>query len=360
MTKTPIVLQNQVIAGDALKVLEKLPSNSIHTVITSPPYFNLRDYGMKGQIGNEKSLEEYIEKIVSVFREIQRVLRDDGTIWINLGDSYNSSWRSKKNTFESWERAKEFGTRIREPSKLTKAPRVSNLKRKNLLGVPWRIALALQEDGWILRQDIIWHKPSTKPNPVQDRCVTNHEYIFLLSKNPIYFYDLEAVKEPAVSADPNHPSFRPKSLAAKRSRIKSANTKYQTNFKTVLETRNKRSVWTVTTKRFKEAHFATFPIDLIEPCVRASTSEKGVCSKCGAPYIRKKRKLDEWLWKRGCTHKAPIKPALILDPFGGAGTTALASKKHGRDYLLIELNPKYARMARRRIKKYLREIEKTP
>ncbi|TGM87934.1 DNA-methyltransferase [Leptospira licerasiae] len=359
MTKTLSNLQNKVIVGDALQVLQKIPSNTVHTVITSPPYFNLRDYGMKGQIGHENTLEEYVQKLVNVFREIRRVLREDGTVWINLGDSYNSSWKNRIHS-DSWERNKEFGKRVNEPSKLTSAPRIESLKRKNLLGVPWRVALALQEDGWILRQDIIWHKPSTKPNPVRDRCVTNHEYIFLLSKNPMYFYDIEAVREPAVSADPNHPSFRPKSLAIKRSRIQNAKTKYQTNFKTVLETRNKRSVWTVTTKRFKGAHFATFPIDLIEPCVKASTSEKGVCSKCGAPLVRKKRKLDTWFWKRGCSHKAPIKPALVLDPFSGAGTTALASKKHGRDYLLIELNPKYASMSRRRIKKYLREFEKTP
>ncbi|EIE01429.1 DNA-methyltransferase [Leptospira licerasiae] len=357
MIKTPADLQNKVIVGDALQVLQKIPSNSVHTVITSPPYFNLRDYGMKGQIGHENTLEEYVEKLVLVFREIRRVLRDDGTVWINLGDSYNSSWKNKRNV-DSWDRNKEFGKRVTEPSKLTGAPRIETLKRKNLLGVPWRVALALQADSWILRQDIIWHKPSTKPNPVQDRCVTNHEYIFLLSKNPLYFYDLEAVREPADTTNPNHPSYRPKALEKRRSRILNQNTKYKTNFKTVLETRNKRSVWTVTTKRFKGAHFATFPIDLIEPCVKASTSEKGVCGKCGAPWVRKKKKLDAW--ERGCTHKGPIKPALVLDPFAGAGTTALASKKHGRDYLLIELNPKYASMSRRRIKKYLRGLDKVP
>ncbi|MCR1794881.1 site-specific DNA-methyltransferase [Leptospira sp. id769339] len=357
MTKIPRDLQNKVLVGDAYQVLQEIPSNSVHAVVTSPPYFNLRDYGIKGQIGLENTLEEYVQKLVKVFREVRRVLREDGTVWINLGDSYNSSWKNRKQNRESWERNKEFGKKTNEPSKLTSAPRIETLKRKNLLGVPWRVALALQADGWILRQDIIWHKPSTKPHPVRDRCVTNHEYIFLLSKNPMYFYDLEAIKEKAVSADPNHPGYRPKALALKRSRVHNLKTKYQTNFKTVLETRNKRSVWTVTTKRFKDAHFATFPIDLIEPIVKASTSEKGVCGKCGAPMVRKRRNTDTWLWKRGCTHKAPLKPALVLDPFGGAGTTALASKKHGRDYLLIELNPKYASLSRRRIKKYLISLE---
>jgi DNA modification methylase len=298
-----------------------MPSSSVHTCITSPPYFGLRDYGHDGQIGLEQTPDEFVAKLVDVFREVRRVLRDDGTVWLNLGDSYAGAGPSgasyeSETTKRRAEMKSDGSFRISKTLAsrgLTYADKKPipppGLKKKDLIGIPWRVAFALQADGWYLRQDIIWHKPSPMPESVRDRCTKAHEYVFLLSKNEKYYFDAEAIKEPAVQAG-----------RVRADRM--GGNKYVEGVKhsdgsvfTGSDTRNKRSVWTVTTKPYKGAHFATFPPDLIEPCVLA-----------------------------GC----PV-GGTVLDPFGGAGTTGVVAKKYGRNAILCELNPEYANMARARI-----------
>lgn len=266
----------------------------------------MRDYGAEGQLGLEKSPEEYVSKLVEVFREVRRVLRDDGTLWLNLGDSYaaaNSSGPQGK----SGERASRSFT-------ATTIPKMgSGLKPKDLVGIPWRVALALQADGWYLRQDIIWHKPNPMPESVTDRCVKSHEYIFLLSKSAKYFFDHLSIKEPATC--PRGPgNKRPYEIPGQRSG-ENSNLGGSIHKIGARETRNKRSVWKVTTKPFKGAHFATFPPDLIEPCVLA-----------------------------GCP-----KDGIVLDPFFGAGTTGLVAIKNQRSFIGIEINKEYFEMAKQRI-----------
>ena len=292
--------------GDCLDILPTLEAGSVHWCVTSPPYYGLRDYGHDGQIGLEETPEAYVEKMVQVFREVRRVLRDDGTVWLNLGDSYASSGPKSNNnglggstltTGTTMPRREEV-ERLKGKSLPGSIP--DGLKPKDLIGIPWRVALALQADGWWLRQDIIWHKPNPMPESVTDRCTKAHEYIFLLSKSARYYYDAEAVKEE--SLDPE--SYRPRGK-------RNADGK-------MYPTRNRRSVWTVTTQPFKGAHFATFPPKLIEPCVLA-----------------------------GC----PV-GGTVLDPFNGAGTTGLVALQNGRRYVGVELNPDYLEMARQRIDTY--------
>lgn len=293
----------EIINGDALEVLKTLKSESVQTCVTSPPYFGLRDYGVDGQIGLEETPEAYMQKLAEIFREVRRVLRDDGTLWLNLGDSYAGSGKggqSEAKRSENWQ--PEYGN---------KGARYG-LKSKDLIGIPWRVAFALQADGWYLRQDIIWHKPNPMPESVTDRCTKAHEYIFLLSKSPTYYYDHEAIKEPAVMN--RWGGKKPMNLT---------NSKDQQNVFGGLtrerdmmpETRNRRSVWTVATKPYKGAHFATFPPDLIKPCILA-----------GAPF-----------------------GGIVLDPFLGSGTTAAVAKALGRNYIGIELNPAYIQLANNRI-----------
>lgn len=302
-----------IIVGDCLETLKTLPDASVQTCITSPPYWGLRDYGMPGQLGLEKTPEEYTAKMVGVFREVRRVLKDDGTLWLNLGDSYagnNSSCGENEK--------RNLGNDIFHGGSSHLAQRRTvgnhNLKLKDLVGIPWRVAFALQADGWYLRQDIIWHKPNPMPESVRDRCTKAHEYIFLLTKKDRYYFDADAVKEPAtkkpdsnVSAckyEGDDPFFATKQ-GIKKARIK--------DFR--LLGRNRRSVWSIATQPCKEAHFATFPPKLIEPCVLAGSKE-------------------------GDT---------ILDPFNGAGTTGMVAARYGREYIGIELNPDYAEIAKRRI-----------
>lgn len=308
----------KVLVGDCVTQMSTLASGSVHTCVTSPPYFGLRDYGVDGQIGLESTPDAYVARLVEVFREVRRVLRDDGTLWLNLGDSYNSAPVGSFNGggFKDVSAA----SRGRDMSGVATSGRLnklaaSGLPPKNLIGIPWRVALALQADGWHLRQDIIWYKPNPMPESVTDRCTKSHEYIFLLSKGPRYYYDADAVKEP----------LAPTSLSRLNQNVEAqvgttrAYGKTNGNFKAQgdLETglRNRRSVWTVTTKPFKGAHFATFPPDLIEPCVLA-----------GAPV--------------GGT---------VLDPFGGSGTTAGVALKHDRDAVICELNADYVGMMPSRI-----------
>jgi DNA modification methylase len=269
----------KILRGNALDKLKDIPEQSIHTCITSPPYFNLRNYGHKDQLGLESNSEEFIQNLVNVFSQVKRVLKDDGTLWLNMGDTWD--------------------------------------KNKQLLGIPWRTALALQQDGWILRSDIIWHKPNVMPSSVRDRVTNCHEYIFLLSKNKKYYYDNEIIKEDSTFKN-SKGEFRPNGMAGigkknkgkKGFEIRSglSNMKEQPK-------RNKRSVWTITNKPFKDAHFAVFPPDLIEPCVLAG------CPKNGT----------------------------ILDPFAGSGTTGVVAQKHNRNAVLVELNDEYIKIAKKRL-----------
>ena len=304
-----------ILIGDCRNLLREMAEKSVHTCVTSPPYFGLRDYGMDDQIGLEQTPEAFVAEMVAVFREVKRVLRDDGTLWLNLGDSYAGSGKGRNgdgspNVDPLSKQATSAGTII---GNLIKS-HTPNLKPKDLIGIPWRVAFALQADGWYLRQDIIWHKPNPMPESVTDRCTKAHEYIFLLSKSPQYYFDHEAIKEPVANSSISRLSQNnlPNQLGSDRVPFTTNGT-----MKAVgnTEIRNKRSVWTITTKPFKGAHFATFPPDLIEPCILAGCPEGGT----------------------------------VLDPFGGAGTTGLVASNHNRNSILCELNPKYAQLALDRI-----------
>lgn len=296
--------------GDCIETMRRLPAGSVHTCVTSPPYFGLRDYGVDGQIGLEPTPDEYVAALVAVFREVRRVLRDDGTLWLNLGDSYAANRGCQVEQSKGGPKhgpAQAVGGRGQKASDY-------GLKPKDLIGIPWRVAFALQADGWYLRQDIIWHKPNPMPESVTDRCTKAHEYIFLLSKSPRYYFDHEAIKEPATGRNPGNKAH--KYVAAyDASDTEEHRTKAGLLAVGPRETRNRRSVWTVATKPFKGAHFATFPPDLIEPCILAGCPEGGT----------------------------------VLDPFGGAGTTGLVATQAGRNAVLCEINPEYVEMARKRI-----------
>ena len=289
---------NQLILGNCLDVLPTLPAASVNCVITSPPYFGLRDYGMDEQIGLEQTPAEYVQKLVSVFRECWRVLRDDGTLWLNLGDSYNGSGGAGGDY-------KEGGLKEGQP----KYPgrKLTGLKSKDLIGIPWRVAFALQDDGWYLRSDIIWHKPNPMPESVTDRPTKSHEYIFLLTKSQKYYYDAEAIKEQAVVGWAGSTFNGERDLAVRPTTGDGPRNE--------TDTRNKRTVWTVPTSPYKGAHFATFPADLVKPMVLA-----------------------------GC----PV-DGTVLDPFNGSGTTGEVAIGLGRNYIGIELNPEYIKLANRRL-----------
>lgn len=292
--------QYELHVGDCIASLRKLPEKSIHTCVTSPPYYALRDYGVEGQIGLEQTPEEFIQKLVDVFREVRRVLRDDGTLWVNMGDTW--------------------------------------AKNKQMLGMPWRLAFALQADGWFLRQDIIWHKTNPMPESVRDRCTKAHEYIFLLSKKQKYYFDHEAIREPAVYTGANRgvgfghgtdkeargrdrvsnrDNFRRE--GSKRAQVipgQTVGTHRADRADTIPDgMRAKRNIWSLATRPFKGAHFATFPPELVEPCILAGCPAGGT----------------------------------VLDPFGGSGTTAGVAIVHGRDAVLCELNPDYAALVPARI-----------
>ena len=305
----------KILIGDCRNLLREMPEKSVHTCVTSPPYFGLRDYGMDDQIGLEQTPEAFVAEMVAVFREVKRVLRDDGTLWLNLGDSY-ASYRDGKATPDTT-RGDSEGTLVPKGSAKNRMASTfagSSIKHKDLIGIPWRVALALRADGWYLRQDIIWHKPNPMPESVTDRCTKAHEYIFLLSKSPQYYFDHEAIKEPVANSSISRLSQNnlPNQLGSDRVPFKTNGTMKAVGNN---EIRNKRSVWTITTKPFKGAHFATFPPDLIEPCILAGCPEGGT----------------------------------VLDPFGGAGTTGLVASNHNRNSILCELNPKYAQLALDRI-----------
>ena len=272
--------RTMLLGGDVRRVLRQLPDASVQCCVTSPPYFGLRDYSHAGQIGLEQTPIAYVDALVDVFREVRRVLCADATLWLNLGDSYGAS--------------------------------------KQLLGIPWRVAFALQADGWYLRQDIIWHKPNPMPESVTDRCTKAHEYIFLLSKSERYFFAADANREPLAHANAQR-TTRTYNTADRYGAGNGGNSGLDALAARMrageVTTRNRRSVWTVTTKPFKGAHFATYPPDLIEPCILAGSRPGGI----------------------------------VLDPFGGSGTTALVSRQHGRRAVYVELNPEYIEIARARL-----------
>lgn len=321
-----------------------MESSTVDTCVTSPPYFGLRDYGVDGQIGLEDTPEAYVARLVEVFREVRRVLRDDGTLWLNLGDSYAAQRGGSHMPAETLAGGVSgktaTGARVNRDRLDGKSPTRNasaiGLKHKDLIGIPWRVAFALQADGWYLRQDIIWHKPNPMPESVRDRCTKAHEYVFMLSKSARYYYDQQAISEPVAAStiarvsQPNLAAQRGsdrvpgktngpmKAVVRKQDghgrRHEGFNDRYFSQ-DSAAPTRNRRSVWTVTTKPFKGAHFATFPPDLIEPCILAGCPPGG----------------------------------MVLDPFGGSGTTGLVAAKHGRSATLIELNPEYAEMASERL-----------
>ena len=366
-----------VIIGDCLQKLKQLPSNSVHCCVTSPPYYGLRDYGVSGQLGLENSPSDYVNNLVNVFSEVKRVLRDDGTLWLNLGDSYYGSGKGYG--------AKDHGKLGKHANEFLpgKTPIIEGLKPKDLIGIPWRVAFALQADGWYLRQDIIWSKNNPMPESVTDRCTKSHEYIFLLTKSKKYFYDSEAIKETSVCNHPSGNGYKRSARVTYQNQDGSARGNEEQWKPT--EKRNKRSVWQVNTKPYKSAHFATFPIDLIDPCIRAGTSEKGVCSVCGCPFERiqevtgkvmqkwghsdyaecrqdtKKGSGDKGLrtglvnvketvgWKTTCSCNSLPVPATVLDPFGGSGTVGQWCNWNNRDAVLIELNPDYNTLIEKRI-----------
>ena len=337
--------------GDVLERLAELPDESVHCVVTSPPYWGLRDYSTVGQLGLEATPEEHVAAMVAVFREVRRVLRRDGTLWLNYGDGYQD---------------------------------------KQLCGMPWRVAFALQADGWWLRSDIIWSKPNPMPESVTDRPTKAHEYLFLLSKAPTYYYDADAVREAASENTHSRGSGigvknaeTPFGLGVKH------NEDYANRINGHVSARNKRTVWEIATEPYPEAHFATFPTALVKPPILAGTSERGCCAECGAPWERvvdvegetpRERQVRQGQsayaaaqprnpqgldyagghgnglrprtttgWRPTCTHEARVRACTVLDPFSGSGTTAAVAKALGRKAIGIELNEEYLRLSVKRI-----------
>lgn len=319
---------NKIYQGDSLESLKTFPDKSINCCVTSPPYYGLRDYGVKGQIGLEQTPELYVERLVTLFREVKRVLRDDGTLWLNLGDSYAGSGKGSNpdGTPHPSTLTGKQGTNLGTVTGVNMPQKANEigLKHKDLIGIPWMVAFALRADGWYLRQDIIWHKPNPMPESVTDRCTKAHEYIFLLSKSRQYYYDHNSILEEA--------NYDGRKDTIMKGSEKYANGYFPTDVNTQsialtgherwsnkigeIPARNKRSVWTVTTKPFKEAHFATFPPDLIVDCIKAGCPENGT----------------------------------LLDPFMGSGTTAMVARKLNRNYVGCELNPKYIKIAEKRLR----------
>lgn len=356
----------EVRVGDNRRLLAELDAGSVQTCITSPPYWGLRDYGTAtweggnpecdqatlghrdavyrdrcgkcgakrtdSQLGLEPTPDEYVQNLVSVFREVRRVLRDDGTVWLNLGDSYNAY---NGNAGPARGVDSPTGARSTQRPKLESGHglRFKGLKSKDLVGIPWRVAFALRQDGWWLRSDIIWAKPNPMPESVTDRPTRSHEYLFLLTKSARYFYDADAIRENHLTADDSRNGDH-----------------YEASRERNVGGRNKRSVWTVATRPFPGAHFATFPPKLIEPCVLAGSSPQA-CGECGAPRWRQQGP-SAGDWEPSCDHGDDSGASVVLDPFSGAGTTGLVALRNGRDYIGLELNPTYAAMSSRRLERY--------
>ncbi len=299
-------MEHLLILGDCLEAMEKMDDCSVHCCVTSPPYWGLRDYGADGQLGLEQSPQEYVDKLVSVFVEVRRILRDDGTLWLNLGDSYVGAGRTNSSGGPSAKQMSNAGSWF-EPRRLD-----AGLRPKNLVGMPWRVAFALQASGWYLRSDIIWHKPNPMPESVKDRPTKAHEYLFLLSKSPKYYYDAEAIAEPALHAGEDVHNRGGKN--AQMGKYGATRSGFIGTVR-VGATRNRRTVWTVPTQPFPGAHFAVMPEKLVEPCVLAGCPEEGT----------------------------------VLDPFAGSGTVGVVAARYRRGFVGIELNRDYVDIARGRI-----------
>lgn len=332
-----MIEKSRIVTGDALSVLRQISDNCIDCCVTSPPYFGLRDYGMDRQIGLEESPQQYIEKMVEIFREVRRTLCADGTLWLNIGDSYAGSGKGRNADGRYNNKTSSKESAGQRNGKILKTPILGECKRKDLIGIPWMLAFALRKDGWYLRQDIIWNKPNAMPESVKDRCTKSHEYIFLLAKSDRYYFDYSAIRESAVGFD-NRSSAGSKGTAAANQHRKKGNAKTfrgsgvytnHSSFNNSADTereshgnsenetgfRNRRSVWNVATQGYVKAHFATFPEKLIEPCILAGCRPGGI----------------------------------VLDPFIGSGTTAIVAKKNGRDFIGIDINPDYTEISRKRI-----------
>lgn len=381
-------MKHILLNGDVLDCLRTLPDCSVQCVVTSPPYWGLRDYGVEGQIGLEPTPEEHVTKIIEVFREVWRVLRDDGTVWLNYGDCYYTGGKGSPDA---------DANRIKDPNSMQASHSanaigcaanrrdIEGMKPKDLVGMPWRIAFALQADGWYLRSDIIWSKPNPMPESVRDRPTKSHEYIFLLTKSARYFYDADAVREEQTG----NAHLRGKGLTPKSAPMGHgirANDSYHVATSKYVEVpggRNRRTVWEITPQPMPEAHFATFPEALVEPCIMAGTSERGACPECGAPWRRVVEKGGgttgaSWHdhsndlrrgqiappsatfkdyyrrdvgWQPSCTCDAedPVS-CVVLDPFGGSGTVAKVARDLGRSSISIELNPTYVEIAKKRLR----------
>lgn len=314
---------NKIEFGDCREIMRRWATDGVkvQTCVTSPPYFGLRDYGHDGQIGLEQTPDEYIAAMVDVFRCVWNVLADDGTVWLNIGDSYYNYRPGKGQALVK--QSVSNNNQDLPQNCARRGNKLEGLKEKDLIGIPWMLAFALRADGWYLRQDIIWHKPNPMPESVQDRCTKAHEYIFLLSKSERYFFDSEAMQEPAINAG-KRISLGEKSFS--KGQANGANVRASGNgledFYDVPEKRNRRSVWTITTKPYDGAHFAVFPQDLIEPCILA-----------GAPV-----------------------GGIVLDPFMGSGTTAQVAQNLGRKYLGCELNQEYEKLQNERLRQKSLEL----
>ena len=322
-----------ILEGDVLDRLSALATGSVHSVVTSPPYWGLRDYGVDGQIGLEPTLEEYLCRLVSVFREVRRVMRTDGTLWLNMGDAYSGGGGYSPDA-PSNRAGSISSTRAERTTQYKGRAPAPGLKPKDLIGQPWRLAFALQDDGWWLRSDIIWHKPNPMPESATDRPTKAHEYVFLLTPSARYFYDADAVREPVTgNAHSRGSGVNPKAVKTpdgwttgpgshgsfhrngrEKGRIKQ-NQSFSAAVKDLVPDRNLRDVWTIATQPFPQAHFATFPEALVDPCIRAGCPPDGT----------------------------------VLDPFAGSGTVGVVCHKLQRQFIGIELNPEYAAIARRRI-----------
>lgn len=378
-----------ILLGDAREQLATLPAQSVHCCVTSPPYWALRDYGVDGQIGLEEDFANYVDALLEVFREVHRVLRDDGTLWMNLGDTYAGSGNGGGGSF--MEERGDGSWKTKSTINGWKAP-PDGFKPKDLLGIPWRIAFALQADGWTLRSDIIWHKPNPMPEAVADRPTKSHEYLFLLSKQRRYYYDADAIREP-VTGGAHTRGGRVGGKCVPPGKGPQARVRQNESFghsvRELVTSRNKRTVWTIATQAYDGDHYATYPEKLVIPCVLAGTSAAGCCSNCGAPLERQveidgptfqeltrgreasgyaaasvgaphsfavrgthghvSRVRTTTGWATACECAADVVPCTVLDPFTGSGTTGAVAVTHGRRFLGTELNPEYVQQAESRI-----------
>jgi DNA modification methylase len=308
--------RDSILTGDALTILRTLPSESVQCCVTSPPYYGLRDYGIDGQIGLEETPDEYIAKLVEAFREVRRVLKNDGVLWLNIGDSYAGSMKGMTPDGKAYGGTKQQTNKGSIGVALTDWHK-TDLKNKDLIGIPWMLAFALRADGWYLRSDIIWHKPNCMPESVEDRPTKSHEYVFLLSKSSSYYYDADAIREPLAYPERTYgPTSNHKTLELTKQGNRTTGGLHdgRTTYANPLG-RNKRSVWIIPTSAYSEAHFATMPTKLVETCILAGSSPGDI----------------------------------VLDPFMGAGTVALVAIQHHRHYVGIELNPEYVVLAEKRI-----------